>query len=185
MEFTKIDCEDIKCQENCQRLLKQYPDFNTSDDDDFCFFHCRYKNCHDISLGKTSWPCSQCGLWMCQAHSRFVDSFDEYELEDGFCESCFRTWIVNKIINLCAKLKKYELQKQECVFKKDRRLKECNVDSCNEKNKLYKCETCKKCVCVDHLIDETGRIHCFLCFKKYLHDMQLRIDKLEKELLKK
>ncbi len=31
---------------------------------DFLPFHCA---CHDVSLGKTSFPCDKCGMWVCQS----------------------------------------------------------------------------------------------------------------------
>ena len=52
---------------------------------------------------------------MCQNHSRFVDEFDEYELDDGFCESFLKKWITKKISSSEKKLKVYELEKKKNV----------------------------------------------------------------------
>ena len=98
----------IKCQEDYLKLLKQngFSSSNHHSNDDFNFFHCREKNCHDISLGKTSFRCSQCGLRLCQNHYRCVSELDEYEFDDGFLWILF-TKIANKISSLETKLKIY------------------------------------------------------------------------------
>ena len=177
MKFTKTDCNDKKCKKDYVIHMKRIgcDEKNDNSDNDSNFFHCRQENCDDISQANTSRPCSKCGLWMCQNHLKFVSQFDEYEFYDGFCEACFMQWTTNKISSLEITLKAGNL-------KKDITLKQCNVQKCKERNKLYKCKTCKTSICVNHLIDETGRTHCFLCFEKYLQEMQSQIDNLKKHV---
>lgn len=38
-------------------------------DHDFIPFHCTESGCHDVSLGKTSFPCEYCMYWVCQDHA--------------------------------------------------------------------------------------------------------------------
>jgi len=59
----------------------------TSDvDTDFHYFHCSIEGCHDISMGKTSFPCGRCGVWICQGCS--VEHMKDTFLGDLCCLNC-------------------------------------------------------------------------------------------------
>ncbi len=91
MQFKRTDCDDTKCKENCKKLLTQFPE-DEDDDTDFLFYHCRYPNCHDINLGKTSFHCCKCDKWMCQNHLMSLERLDEYEYENDYCNDCLQVW---------------------------------------------------------------------------------------------
>jgi hypothetical protein len=58
---------------------------------DFFPFHCA---CHDVSLGKTSFPCDKCGMWICQSCA--TKTYTE-NLFKTLCPTCFSQKMPKKI----------------------------------------------------------------------------------------
>jgi len=77
----KMVCQEPECVKNFKFIIgdneavlqkvetMSRQEYRGIPDWDFFPFHCREKNCHDVSLGKTSAPCVHCGLWVCQSHA--------------------------------------------------------------------------------------------------------------------
>lgn len=75
-----MDCKEPRCIEIYKEEMQ---DVNSDDDEDFKFFHCSVKGCHDISMGKTSFRCEECLEWVCQGHGK------DYE-DDVYCPDCYK-----------------------------------------------------------------------------------------------
>ena len=145
-----VNCKNEKCIENKAQLIKQFPElWKDENDSDYIFNHCQALDCHDISLGNTSFNCSDCGDWMCQDHIRSLGEFDEYELENEYCLQCLKKWELNK------KIKEYkdDYQTDTKSLKCDRQMRICNAENCVVKKDLEKCQKCKRVVCINHLTD--------------------------------
>lgn len=60
------DCPNAACKEKYKKLMDE---IGHCDDSDYWYYHCTIDGCHDISLGKTSFCCEDCGAWICQGCS--------------------------------------------------------------------------------------------------------------------
>ena len=79
-------CQNKACHDEWLRLTKEIG--SSLDDTDYCYFHCMIEGCHDISLGKTSFPCDECGHFTCQSCSN-EHMFDNDE-DQFLCEECYK-----------------------------------------------------------------------------------------------
>lgn len=80
-----LNCKEKKCIELYSQEME---DVSDSDDMDFHFFHCSVEGCHDISMGKTSFHCVECGKWICQgcAEKKSIEVDDDF-----YCLSCYES----------------------------------------------------------------------------------------------
>src|SRR5882724_4293544 len=67
MNFTLLIGDDEEVLRKVESMTRA--DYRGVPDWEFFPFHCREEECHDISLGKTSFACVHCGLWVCQMHA--------------------------------------------------------------------------------------------------------------------
>jgi len=65
-------CNSLSRREYYGIPMSERPDW------DFLPFHCA---CHDISLGKTSFPCADCSIWVCQNCAKCHQS-------ETYCGAC-------------------------------------------------------------------------------------------------
>ncbi len=174
-----MNCQKPECVAEFAQLTKE---MGCVDDDDFLFFHCQVENCHDISLGKTSFHCHNCGIWVCQDHSEILD--DDYDIDHGFgddvyCSNCKAKVLekylvkVNQQKNEILELKRQpslhlEFQKcneSKCIalmasnkieIKRTKRkweeLIHCDVLNCHKLENCLECDKCHKNICDNHNI---------------------------------
>lgn len=175
-----MKCQDSKCIEEFKELTKE---MGENDDDDFKYFHCEALNCHDISLGKTSFPCTICNIWLCQSHAQSMEHDIFWGGDNTYCIDCKNHKIQKKITKLDKKLSEIQtLQKNEyekiefylpplqCLCKKKRKAAiHCEAVNCHLE--ALECEKCKKNVCEDHSVyyEDKDQIICKNCIYSYLN----------------
>ncbi len=202
-----MDCKEPKCIENYKTWTKE---MGPIDDDDFEYFHCSIKNCHDISLGRTSFACDNCGGWACQDHIGTVDDEIICKTADNhygeyYCDSCikniYKKCLVESQENLkeiiecqnqpkfslhfktCSEIKCIEQLKTNQNKRKWERLIHCEVMDCHE---MKGCNSCNKCfneICENHCIylDYSDKIYCFNCCDQ---NLKVEFNRLETQINK-
>lgn len=89
--MSNLKCKRPECIKKYNAILEQMGGWDDTEDD-FNPFHCCVKDCHDISLGKTSYPCGGVGCtnYICQncGDDKKLILWDEEESDSPLCPQC-------------------------------------------------------------------------------------------------
>ncbi len=184
-----MKCKEEKCIDKYNTLIKEFG-VNEDDDDDFKYFHCEAMNCHDISLGKTSFPCSKCNIWLCQDHSCLLPG--EIEDDETYCIDCYRGIIqieLDQTMKIIQEIEKLSCYNYERLFfdKKRKKKDQCDVKECYNNDTIGNCEKCSNHVCENHCVvcdfdDEV--LYCKNCIGFYLAT-EFKAQNTKKEIFEK